>query len=309
MKSLYLMMFAGFLTACATTYSIPEEEAPPEWRDEGDPMAISVIKGTTTVNEGMLSKDDVLLEFAVENERVAIIENELKWRGEYGVQHTIPAGSPAYARQFSLIRSYTRSPLIGGTNLNLENNPIEWCVPRPEDVVCIFWEGPDRAHYIRNSTGVTLYANPKGTTGTPGPMPVISERDEVDFGREMQIRSVITRVNKREMRVSTRIYEGDDWTSFTRRVNRVEWENGYEQPLRLFGVEYRVSATPTPDGEISSVEIEIIEAPDDIDLEALSAAAADFRKQLLRALQEAAEAQSEEENSADDSTFSPSPPT
>lgn len=268
MRLFTLLAAITFLSSCATPYRVPIEEAPPEWRDNGDPMGLAVIQGTTKTFDGEMRKGDILLEFGVENERVATVENDLEWKGPFGGAQKISAGSPAYARQFSLQRTttYASTPIGPRTNMNAHNNPIEWCIPRETDAVCVFWEGPEKAKYISTSLGLAQNARPSSPSGMEGPMPVIAEKDRVAFAQDLRVRSSITRMNDSEVRIATRIYAGEDWNSFGGSVRRVKWSNGQEQTVNLFGAKYKISANFEEDKDVKSVNVTLIDAPDDIQL-------------------------------------------
>ena len=183
LKKMMVFALMASATACATTYRVPQQEAPPEWREDGKPIGFAPVEGSARSFPGNLKEHGVIMEFDVENERTAIITNTLEWTGPFGGTNIIPAGSPAYARQFSLQQSSNYGSYFG-KNLNAYNNPVEWCVPRFDkgDAVCIFWEGPDRARYIDTSGGTPQNASPMSPSGfqmaaawlMPSPMAVLA---------------------------------------------------------------------------------------------------------------------------------------
>lgn len=259
LKKMMIVALMASVSACASTYRVPREEAPPEWREDGKPIGFMPIEGSAKSFPGNHKEHGVIMEFAVENERTAIITNTLEWTGPFGGSNIIPAGSPAYARQFSLRMSSNYGSYFG-KDMNAYNNPIEWCVPRFDkgDAVCIFWEGSDRARYIDTSGGTPLNASPTSPSGMVGPMPQVQEQ-AVDFGHQMKIQVIVDTFRSNRITVATRISEGDDWSSLGR--TKVMFDEGDTVTLKRFDGEFKLTAHRAGNGEITDVDVEVIKEP------------------------------------------------
>lgn len=309
MKKLVLAASAAGLTACASTYQVPVEEAPPEWRDDGTKLTLTAVDGTAEAFGGdVMSKGDVLLQFEVENLRTGIIEDAVSWKSPYGVEQSLPAGTPVYARQFSLSmqRTYNYVPTGPARNLNALNNPIEWCAPRENDAVCIFWEGPEKARYIASSGAVPQSVSLTSANGMEGPVPTIIEQ-EVEFDRPLEARYLITRINDKEMRLMGRLYEGDDWASFGGGTQRIPWDRDTSKPYNLFSAKYEFQPIYTVGEGIESVTVKVVEQPTDVKLMTLGDALALIR--AVKAAQElAAEADTEEAVTGEEDTSADATP-
>ncbi|KCZ52648.1 hypothetical protein HY2_07860 [Hyphomonas pacifica] len=257
LKKTMIFALLANVTACATTYTVPSEEAPPEWREDGKPMGFGPVEGSAKSFPGTLKENDAMMEFLVENERTAIITDALEWTDPYGGTNIIPAGSPAYARQFSLQISSTYS---FRKNLNEHNNPIEWCVPRfdKKDAVCIFWEGSEQARYIETSGGTPQNAKPLSPSGMVGPMPHIEEQ-AVDFEHPMKIQVVVDMFRSDWITVATRVSEGDDWSSLGR--SKVKFDEDGTATISRFQGEFKLTADRRKNGKITGVKVEVFKEP------------------------------------------------
>jgi hypothetical protein len=269
---------AAALTACATTYQVPQEAPPPEWSDNGEPMQMDPVQDSIRTFEGEMTKGGTLMEFEVRHQRTATIANELVWQGPFGGENRIAAGTPAYARQFSLTRTttYNYAPIGSARNMNSLNNPIEWCVPRETDAVCIFWEGADKARYIDTNGGVALSAMPTTPSGMMGPVPIIKE-GEVDFGRPLKVAVVIQDLRKDEVRIMDRYVDGEDWTGMSRQVSRLRWDENGEVIAKRWNGEFKIKGHFDESGKPTSATVTVIKAPSDIKFLTMQEAMAVFK--------------------------------
>ncbi|MEM5516756.1 hypothetical protein WNY37_07330 [Henriciella sp. AS95] len=266
MKKLVFAVSAAALAGCATNYRVPVEEAPPQWRDDGTKLQLSPVDGSVEAFGGTMKRGDVLLQFEVENLRTGVIQDAVTWTSPFGLEQTLDAGTPVYARQFTMTmqRTYNYIPTGPRTNLNSINNPIEWCAPREDDAVCIFWEGPEKARYIDSGGGVPQSVSLTSPSGMNGPVPTIIEQD-VEFGNPLQVRMVITRLNEKEIRLMSRLYDGDDWTSFGGGTRRIKWEDK-ANVINLFGGKFEIDPVKEDDGDIKEVVVTVVEAPENVTL-------------------------------------------
>ena len=292
LKKMMVFALMASATACATTYRVPQQEAPPEWREDGKPIGFAPVEGSARSFPGNLKEHGVIMEFDVENERTAIITNTLEWTGPFGGTNIIPAGSPAYARQFSLQQSSNYGSYFG-KNLNAYNNPVEWCVPRFDkgDAVCIFWEGPDRARYIDTSGGTPQNASPMSPSGMVGPMPQIQEQ-AVDFGHPMKVQLVVDTFRSNRITVAARISEGNDWATLGR-GSKIVFEEDDTVILKRFEGEFKLTAHHASNGAITDVDVEVIKEPKAVRMQTLKDVLEMFM--ALQAAEAAAKAEAAED--------------
>lgn len=181
LKTSALVALALLCAGCVGTPYRPAQTQPPSawsgqsgWRLE--PSSIRVNRGKQSVGAVIVEQDASLA-------RTGIIKHAVSVRDESGAQIIIPAGSKAFATNFTLMQ--------GGRSVQ-KFDPIEWCVvlangadgkqPSPE-TVCIAWESAESAHYARNPRkgGLAFLPSPYLGQGMRGPVPEIEEAP-VDLG-------------------------------------------------------------------------------------------------------------------------------
>lgn len=193
---------------CTTIYQPPKEPPPALWQgradlsEEGSGPAVAA---TGTVRPGgvVVSRPYVYARTGRLAEPVAIPNS-------VGTSTTVPAGTPAYAQQFSLYRSERRGGVSGPAyNLNADIDPIEWCVaPESGGSWCAFWEGNGRVRGIPSDNPGRRLANPRRADGNGGPAPVITESDTDTVG-PVQVALVLTGLSDKGSDLSLQMRDGE----------------------------------------------------------------------------------------------------
>lgn len=248
----YLMQFVCFaaLCSCATPYVPPPAnlKPPPLWSGEARRFALPDSPG---FQSGICRQGEAFLEERTDVTRTGIILDEIKYKDPFGKEVVIPSNTPVHVKQLSVMQTWTGG--YGGsrqTNLNAQNDPIEWCFSIPAETACIFWEGENAARYIsmyaisrRNLLGFSA-------SGMRGPMPNIVESPGA-YGGPIIFRMRLTQINNVGIEITRTIQDGDE----------VEHDMGARQSLPWAGKDFvdhdnfRMKAIHNNEGVVDAVEV------------------------------------------------------
>lgn len=245
-------------SACTATYTVPEERAPLAWTGEA---GFEAVAETMQVFEGDHRSGDVLLRWQVEHSRTGRLAQDAVYGTPGREQFLLPAHTRVYAMQFSVeeVRRYARTE-IGRYNLNIDNNPIEWCaVPVTGPVVCVFWEGPQQARYIEAARTLPLVASLRTTSGWAGAVPVVRE-EAVDFATPLFVEIRVGRVREHEVQLEAVITDGDGQQSFPSSILAplLQWDEAGEARAQFFGGELRLQSRRTDIREFGAVTMSVV---------------------------------------------------
>ena len=264
LPKLLLTAVLVLLTACSTSYTVPTQNAPDVWQDKGA-YGLQYIEGTLEHHEGLKQQGDALLEFGVEQLRTATIVQDIVWKDKLGRERSIAAGTPAYAAQFTFIKSINNGRKGYSQNMNARNNPIEWCVPFRNKATCIFWEGPDQARYIDAMGGVPMRAVPIGGDGVRGPMPELREGD-VNFERSLKVEVVIQSLRKSRIDIQTNYTDGVNSVLISdRHFRRYNWDDNNQTIVTTYGATFRLTLLRDSGSNVVDVELLSVLSEDEDD--------------------------------------------
>ena len=229
-RTILVLLLAAAATGCATPYKPPSEPAPPGW------TGVSGMKrlGPILYRSGVFKAEGVVSSMAVAYVRTGVLAEPVKLMTAYGGTMRLPEGSKAYATNYGVV---TRQPGGPRNEAPRFTGPIEWCIIVENgfdglsgvQTACAFWESPQRARYIDDSTDGGLpfepYITIGGTAGMPGSVPKITEQP-VDFGVALKREVKIRKVNARTLTLHVMLTDGVN--SRVLRQYVFDWSQGEE---------------------------------------------------------------------------------
>lgn len=247
-----MTIFVVCLFACSTaTYVVPSETeiAPPIWQMNSESLSNKFVVGSPKVSTGKLRAGEYFLEYEMSPSRTGIIEDEIQFQSNYGSTVVIPAGTKAYARQFSLYsqKYQNHRPIGSPVNKSEQNNPIEWCIPYEKTIYCLFWESSQsvlvnsliRGHHPLKAAGSL------SDKGTRIAVPRISEQ-LVEFETPLILKARIQKITKEHVYVRTYTIDprNNNRTKVTGINHNLAWNDQGLASLEVFGGEITFSRTP-----------------------------------------------------------------
>ena len=191
------------LAGCATPYTTPSTPAPAQWQGYA---GFTSRMDTLEVREGLVRQGDVLAEVVIDHTLTGRLSEPVTLSPGERVERVIPAGTPAFAQQYTLhlVRRAYGAPL--SINRVGRENPIEWCFALDGETLCAFWIGPGQALWIDDEGGPALLPNISDPSGIPGPAPIIDE-EQLRFDCPLRVQAYLRRLDSRRVAVGTRIVD------------------------------------------------------------------------------------------------------
>lgn len=253
MKSRLFLLCVLTLGACATPYIPPslESKPPPLWSGSATRAILPTSPGFVP---GIKRQGDALIESHTDATRQGTIQVEIKYRDPFGKEITVPQGTPVHGQQFSLMQS-TRYGYLPATetNLNANNDPIEWCFKTATESACIFWESESRARYISMGALSQRLVLGINASGMIGPMPVIVE-GPANFGGPIINKMVLTRIDDTGVEITPRLKDGSEVERDFGNKITLAWQSQGE----LTYENYVFRAIRNQQGTINSAEVRLI---------------------------------------------------
>jgi len=209
MKLHYAIAAMLVVAACATPYRPPGERAPDQWYGAAG-LCIDPTQAISAPLEA-IGLNQVALRIPLIPARTGRLETTITYRGPFGGDKIIPAGTLLMTQQYSMMsrQTYNYMPVGRAVNLNASNDPVEWCTIQESEpgATCIFWEGPDRARYIPVAAmGVLM--QPVMSAGMPGPMPQIRE-EQTPLAQALAREFVVASMDGTSVMLSVRLRYGE----------------------------------------------------------------------------------------------------
>lgn len=241
-----VMAALPLLAGCVTppTYGIPAERAPASWYGNA---GVALLGPTIEAASGELGPGAQLLTYKAIPVRTGRLTEAVTLTPLRGDPITIPTGTAMIAEQYSLTiqTTYNYVPVGSARNINAVNDPIEWCVADSrQPALCAFWQG-DQALYIpmvRHSA--RMMAQPIGTAGTLGPVPVIEETPP-DLSNAITHTFVLERFDNRAAFITHRIADGAEVVE-NGRPSRYPWRSSRQVGVDLAGIPATLQAISDP---------------------------------------------------------------
>jgi hypothetical protein len=258
MRGIIIVAAACALAACATPYRPPREPAPPLWSGE---VGLGPVEGSSPrAGSGEIGVGGVVFERDLGYLRTGAITADVAYRSPYGREIVIPAGTPVFGQQYSLMVTSTLNGVpVGETrNANAGNDPIEWCTPpHGGKGVCIFGTGPDSAHFIDTVGDTPLAIRMTGATGMSGPLPAIVE-GPTDLGSPIVQHVVVGALDAEGVTLRAVVMDGDRLADEGTPYRR-SWDAGGQAMAVLDGVGFRITVVDEEAGVPTRVRAELLE--------------------------------------------------
>jgi hypothetical protein len=212
---------------------------------------------TLKTQEGELAEGGAFLSFGVDRSRTGVIQSDILFKGAYGGDQVIPAGTKVYGVQYSLMTGSTYTPM---TNANRLYNPIEWCTaPEKGTVQCLFWQNETQVKVI-DAYGPALIETMITPSGMPAPMPLILEQD-VDFGVTVSMDFRVERLRRNHISIAAAMTRSD---GSSRRMDQrnIPWNAERKAIAEFFGGKFEFTAQGEADKAPTGVSVAILAPPD-----------------------------------------------
>jgi hypothetical protein len=247
---------AALLVSCATNYIPPADDLkpPPLWAG-----TVELVPASEAIEfrSGVRRNGDWFQKVATKMSREGRIVDEIRYKSPFGKEIIIPANTPVHAMQMSVTQTisynYVRQ---SSTNLNANNNPIEWCYSILADTACIFWEGETRARYVTMVPISQRRLIGFSPTGMIGPMPNIVEGNG-DFGGPILATQKLADISDTGFSIVSTLKDGREEEKSLGQKRVISWAGSDRVTLEL----YTFKAVKNAQGKIDAVEISIIGQP------------------------------------------------
>lgn len=193
-----LLVTIFLLSACATPYRGVVEPPNDTWLGE---HGTKDLLDTLVVNDGLKRAGEIVVELEFSYLRTGVIKQTVQAKTAYGNNLILKEGYRAYAMDFSVARYRLNSG--GGTDLQANADPIEWCVildqgatgkSEKAELYCLLWVSSNEAHYMKSYNDYVYTPHFFGeANGMYGPMPSIREQPielDVKLKKVFKIRSI-----------------------------------------------------------------------------------------------------------------------
>jgi len=290
---IFLLSLSSVVSACNTTYKVPQEPAPALWQGSS---GVLITGKSYKVIPGIHQPGGVFAEIDADHKRKARLLAPVTYETTVmsgSKEVTLPAGTPLYAQQ------YTQSVTTSGTYVQTKTvtqarsrNPIEWCAERPdkEQAVCIFWENPNEAFYL-GMRGSPVGPQVGTIAGKRGPLPSLVEDSNIKFRNDLKLAIQVGRISKKYIYIQQKygsVVEGEfDGTVVS--YQKKQWDDNGTVNLKISGGEFLLKAIKDePKSKPRAVEVSVIKQPS-LPSEPLGNLSAQDRAKLLELLLKASE--------------------